>query len=245
MLGDQNSSIENPEKLGLFALTAYEIFHILQLESFSHLEVYVSIYEIYCEKLYDLLNERNIFSALEDKNGVFCLHKLSEININNPKDLIREINKGIKLRTVGTTGANSLSSRGHVIIDLKLRENNGNLFTNISFVDLAGTERAVDVIDSNKATKVDTAKINESLFCLKECIRAFKNNSNSYIPFRQNILTCVLRDSFIKDKSKMLMITNISPGLASIDYTMNSLRYTKMVKNDKNCEECKSLLFFY
>ena len=64
------------------------------------------------------------------------------------------IENGLNTRTTGVTGANLDSSRSHgvlqiVIKDRKTDEINGK----ITFIDLAGSERAVDTIDTNKQTK--------------------------------------------------------------------------------------------
>ena len=39
-------------------------------EGFNHLEIWVSFYEIYCKKLFDLLHERNVLQAREDRKQV-------------------------------------------------------------------------------------------------------------------------------------------------------------------------------
>jgi kinesin family protein 2/24 len=63
------------------------------------------------------------------------------------------IENGLKVRTTGVTGANSDSSRSHAILQISIKEPNGEPRGKISFIDLAGSERAVDTIDTNKQTK--------------------------------------------------------------------------------------------
>jgi len=235
MMGQDSNNQTLEENSGLIHLTAHDIFSFLSFDQFSHLEVYVSFYEIYCEKVFDLLNERNPITPLEDKNNTVNLKNLTEQQVRDEIHLTRVVKKGLKARTVGVTGANADSSRSHALIEINIREPEGKNFTKIVFVDLAGTERAVDVIETNKQTRFDTGKINEGLFALKECIRALRANGN-YIPYRKNQLTFVLKDYFSSQKTKMVMITNITPTLASVEYTLNSLRYAKMLKNDKNDE---------
>ena len=43
---------------GLYRMAASDIFMLLDHEEFSDLYATVSFYEIYCSKLYDLLNNR-------------------------------------------------------------------------------------------------------------------------------------------------------------------------------------------
>ena len=49
---------------GLYVLAAYDIINLL--EQFEELELYISFYEIYCGKLYDLLNNREAVFCRED-----------------------------------------------------------------------------------------------------------------------------------------------------------------------------------
>ena len=55
---------------GLYLLSAFDIFNYLSQDEFSHLEIWVSFYEIYCGKLFDLLNDRNLLIVREDGNQV-------------------------------------------------------------------------------------------------------------------------------------------------------------------------------
>ncbi|XP_015271868.1 PREDICTED: kinesin-like protein KIF2A [Gekko japonicus] len=62
-----------------------------------------------------------------------------------------------------------------------------------------------------------------------ECIRALGRNK-PHTPFRASKLTQVLRDSFIGENSRTCMIATISPGMASCENTLNTLRYANRVK---------------
>lgn len=52
MMGDPNNDIP-----GLYLLASKDIFNIINQWNLG-LKVFVSFYEIYCDKAYDLLNER-------------------------------------------------------------------------------------------------------------------------------------------------------------------------------------------
>ena len=226
MMGNANAKdLKNP---GLYLLSSYDVFSFLQKKEYAHLEIWVSFYEIYCNKLFDLLNGKNFLQAREDGKGNICIVGLVEKQIINLKNLMNLIDFGLKSRTTGVTGANDDSSRSHAILQIVLRDQNGDTHGKISFIDLAGSERAVDTIDTNKQTKIDGAEINKSLLALKECIRAMDQGS-LHKPFRGSKLTLVLRDSFIGN-CNTLMIANISPCLSCSEHTLNTLRYADRVK---------------
>ena len=211
---------------GLYLLAAYDIFTLLQ--NYQGFSIWISFYEIYCGKLFDLLNERKILTAREDGKQNICIAGLTEKNVTDLNILMQIIEYGLNCRTVGVTGANADSSRSHGIIQIKIKDSNLKDYGKISFIDLAGSERAADTIDVNKQTKFDGAEINKSLLALKECIRAL-DQDKKHTPFRGSKLTLVLRDSFIGN-CKTLMIANISPALGCSEHTLNTLRYADRVK---------------
>lgn len=61
---------------------------------------------------------------------------------------------------------------------------------------------------------------------------ARKNGSDTHVPFRASKLTLVLRDSFVSksDKSKIIMIACVGPGITSANHTINTLRYSDRLK---------------
>jgi len=114
------------------------------------------------------------------------------------------------------------------------------MFGKMSFIDLAGSERGADVVDTTKQTRMDGAEINKSLLALKECIRAL-DQDKKHTPFRGSKLTLVLKDSFTGN-CKTLMIGNISPSSAACEHTLNTLRYADRVKELKKPAEEKQAL---
>ena len=245
MLGNNHiKNDNNPQVPGLYLLSCIDIFNNLKKKEFSNLDIWVSFYEIYCNKLFDLLNNKNVLQAREDGKGNICIVGLIEKNTKNIQELLDIIDYGLTSRTVGITGANLDSSRSHAILQISIKTKQGENYSKISFIDLAGSERAVDTIDTNKKTKIDGAEINKSLLALKECIRAL-DLEKRHKPFRGSKLTLVLRDSFIGN-CLTLMIANISPCLSCSEHTLNTLRYADRVKelrkprHEKENENIKS-----
>ena len=229
MLGNNHIKNDNgPQVPGLYLLSCIDMFNFLKKKEYSNLELWVSFYEIYCNKLFDLLNNKNILQAREDGKGNICIVGLVEKHTKNIEELLDIIDFGLKSRTVGITGANLDSSRSHAILQITIKTKEKENYSKISFIDLAGSERAVDTIDTNKRTKIDGAEINKSLLALKECIRAL-DLEKRHKPFRGSKLTLVLRDSFIGN-CLTLMIANISPCLSCSEHTLNTLRYADRVK---------------
>ena len=135
---------------GMYLLAAQDIFTLLADPAYEGFSIRISFYEIYCGKLYDLLNERRVVQAREDAKQRVKIMGLTETNCASVHDLMNVIDYGLNARTTGTTGANMDSSRSHAILQIALKDPNGKNYGKMSFIDLAGSERGADTSDSGK-----------------------------------------------------------------------------------------------
>uniref|UniRef100_A0A672PEK4 Kinesin-like protein n=1 Tax=Sinocyclocheilus grahami TaxID=75366 RepID=A0A672PEK4_SINGR len=224
MGGDFSGKSQNSSK-GIYALAAQDVFTLLRQKRYADMDLcpYVTFFEIYNGKVFDLLNKKAKLRVLEDEKQQVNVVGLQEVPVSSVDDVIKMIERGSACRTSGQTFANASSSRSHAVLQVILRRRNF-LHGKFSLVDLAGNERGTDVSSNDRHTIVETAEINRSLLALKECIRSLGQNSE-HIPFRMSKLTQVLRDSFIGENSRTCMIAMISPGMNSCEYTLNTLRY--------------------
>lgn len=235
MMGVPKGNSERERTPGIFALAAQDMFRGLANKEFSNLGVYIAFYEIYCGKLFDLLNGRQMLQARENAKSNVVIVGLQEHLVENVQELLEVIEFGLNSRTTGVTGANVDSSRSHAILQICLKDSqnkeDGKLREHgkISFIDLAGSERGADTLDTDRQTRMDGAEINKSLLALKECIRALDQQSD-HTPFRGSKLTQVLKDSFVGSNCRTVMIANVSPCGSAVEHSLNTLRYAYRVK---------------
>ncbi|VAH02424.1 unnamed protein product [Triticum turgidum subsp. durum] len=213
----------------------------------QNFKLWLSYFEIYGGKLYDLLSDRRHLLMREDGKKQVCIVGLQEFEVSDVQVVREYIERGNAARSTGSTGANEESSRSHAILQLAVKKHiivtetrrqrdrdaneakNTKAVGKISFIDLAGSERGADTTDNDRQTRIEGAEINKSLLALKECIRAL-DNDQIHIPFRGSKLTEVLRDSFVGN-SRTVMISCISPNAGSCEHTLNTLRYADRVKS--------------
>ncbi|XP_009994623.1 PREDICTED: kinesin-like protein KIF2A isoform X3 [Chaetura pelagica] len=229
MGGDFSGKNQDCSK-GIYALAARDVFLMLKKPNYKKLElqVYATFFEIYSGKVFDLLNRKTKLRVLEDGKQQVQVVGLQECEVKCVEDVLKLIDIGNSCRTSGQTSANAHSSRSHAVFQIILRRK-GKLHGKFSLIDLAGNERGADTSSADRQTRLEGAEINKSLLALKECIRALGRNK-PHTPFRASKLTQVLRDSFIGENSRTCMIATISPGMASCENTLNTLRYANRVK---------------
>ena len=206
----------------------------------KNFKFFISFFEIYSGRLYDLLNNRNKVMALEDKNQKVQIYGLTEKEVFTPKEMQEIVDIANAMRTTHNTVTNETSSRSHAICNFTIKtegRKEDEEYAKLTLVDLAGSERATETQSNDKSRLAEGAEINKSLLALKECIRALdvrktKGNNDQHVPFRNSKLTLVLRDSFLGKGNlcKIIMISCVSPSNHSSNHTINTLRYADRLK---------------
>ena len=123
-MGGEFSGKNQNCKGGIYALAAADVFKRLNHAEYEGFSLGVSFFEIYSNKVFDLLNKKQRLRVLEDKDGNIRVVNLTTEEVDNVNDVIKILKEGSLCRTSGQTSANSNSSRSHAVFQLVL--NNGN-----------------------------------------------------------------------------------------------------------------------
>lgn len=102
----------------------------------------------------------------------------------------------------------------------------------INLVDLAGSERTKKTGSQGK-TLVEAQFINKSLSFLEQVVVALSESKRDHIPYRQNKLTYLLKDS-IGGNSRTCMIANIWPQESHLEETISTLKFASRMAKVSN-----------
>jgi kinesin family protein 2/24 len=79
---------------GIYAQTARDIFHRLSSPQYrSSVEIFVTFYEIYCGKVFDLLNNKKRLRVLEDQKGLVQVCDRKEQQVKSVQDVLNIIQR--------------------------------------------------------------------------------------------------------------------------------------------------------
>eukprot|EP01080_Neovahlkampfia_damariscottae_P002369 gene2369-2836_t len=214
---------------GMIQQSVHKIFSDFQHQKNISFSVESSFIEIYKDKIYDLLNlEKDIKYEIRHENEITTIVGLGKIKISSVDEFMKFMRIASKNRTKGITKKNDRSSRSHVIIQLKISNTNLQFKSTteglLNFIDLSGSERMSQTEGYDERSK-ETKYINKSLSCLGDVIHSIANKE-IFIPYRNSILTFLLKNSLSKN-SKVLMIVNISSNEDCMNESLNSLRFAK------------------
>eukprot|EP01062_Namystynia_karyoxenos_P027732 TRINITY_DN211_c1_g4_i3.p1 TRINITY_DN211_c1_g4~~TRINITY_DN211_c1_g4_i3.p1 ORF type:complete len:1099 (+),score=419.49 TRINITY_DN211_c1_g4_i3:82-3378(+) len=161
---------------------------------------------------------------------------ITRLNVHNAQETMRCMHGGMSYRATACHDLNATSSRSHAIFQLTVKQDTVVGTTRVStmnIVDLAGSERQ-KATGASGSVLTEAKNINQSLSTLRRVMDVLVENSktrrNNVPPFRESMLTWVLKDS-LGGNSKTVMIAAISPHLSNLDDTINTLRYALKAKS--------------
>ncbi|MED6243100.1 Kinesin heavy chain isoform 5A, partial [Ataeniobius toweri] len=143
----------------------------------------VSYFEIYMEKIRDLLDVTKInLSVHEDKYKVPYVKGCTERFVTSPEEVMDVIDEGKANRHVAVTNMNEHSSRSHSIFLINIKQENveteQKLCGKLYLVDLAGSEK-VSKTGAEGAVLDEAKNINKSLSALGNVISALAEGTPS------------------------------------------------------------------
>ena len=189
----------------------------------------VTAYQIYREKIYDMMNNNKLLQTW--KTDKLVIKNLQKKRLENVDTMMSRIQKN---RKMASTNMNNVSSRSHAIINIYC---GSKCYT---LVDMAGQESGVTSNKNERLVKKQGTSINLNMLALKECIRMY-HDKKAHIPFRRTLLTLALKPLFIK-QCYVSFICTISSA-QNIFYQIDSIRYASALydkdasKKDNNLNE--------
>ncbi|CBY21516.1 unnamed protein product [Oikopleura dioica] len=206
-----------------------------EIDESSSYVIFASFYELYNEKVYDLLvpvpkdKKRVGLSVKMDHRGAY-VHKLRQIRINSPNDALTLLKAGRQGLTTGTTRLNADSSRSHCLFTLRIAKKvNKNAFqvSNLAFCDLAGTERGKKLGKVDSKLLSESKTINKSLMQLRLVIsdlQGLQKDGNKVVSFRNSKLTQLMEPYLVGHSTTCIMIA-VSSDPENYDDTQRSLDF--------------------
>jgi len=241
---------DNPAEFGLIpriCFGLFEHFEACEEEGSTECSMEFSFLEIYNENLRDCLSPHNnaVLKVREDpREGTYITH-LTTVAVTNFEDILSLITIGNKSRAVASTKANVQSSRSHAIVTLSVRQRFRDApldglrtsalrqkLSKVHLVDLAGSERVTHSGAVGMRLR-EANNINKSLSVLGDVIKclgeASKQKSPGHIPYRNSVLTMVLRNS-LGGNSRTAMVAAVSPSSMDYEETISTLKYADNAK---------------
>ncbi|KAK2187568.1 hypothetical protein NP493_161g00027 [Ridgeia piscesae] len=231
---------------GIIPRTLSYIFDYYKQNPEFIFSTYISYLEIYNESGYDLLDPKHEAAKLEDLPKVLLmedsdqnihLKNLSTQEASNEEEALNLLFLGDTNRMIAETPMNQASTRSHCIFTIHITSREAGSATikrsKLHLVDLAGSER-VSKTGVNGVLLNEAKYINLSLHYLEQVIVALSERTRQHIPYRNSMMTSVLRDS-LGGNCMTTMIATCSVERKNIDETMSTCRFAQrvaLIKND-------------
>ncbi|XP_044888255.1 kinesin heavy chain isoform X2 [Mauremys mutica] len=230
--------LHDHQLMGIIPRIAHDIFdHIYSMDENLEFHIKVSYFEIYLDKIRDLLDvSKTNLAVHEDKNRVPYVKGCTERFVSSPEEVMDVIDEGKANRHVAVTNMNEHSSRSHSIFLINIKQENVETEKKLSgklyLVDLAGSEKVSKT--GAEGSVLDEAKnINKSLSALGNVISALAEGTKTHVPYRDSKMTRILQDS-LGGNCRTTIVICCSPSIFNEAETKSTLMFGQRAKTIKN-----------
>ncbi|XP_014767912.1 kinesin heavy chain isoform X2 [Octopus bimaculoides] len=230
--------LDKPSMHGIIPRIVQDIFnYIYGMDENLEFHIKISYYEIYLDKIRDLLDvTKTNLSVHEDKNRVPYVKGATERFVSSPEEVMEVIDEGKNNRHVAVTNMNEHSSRSHSVFLINVKQENVETQKKLSgklyLVDLAGSEK-VSKTGAEGAVLDEAKNINKSLSALGNVISALADGNKSHVPYRDSKLTRILQES-LGGNARTTMVICCSPASYNESETKSTLLFGQRAKTIKN-----------
>uniref|UniRef100_A0A3B3RE53 Kinesin family member 5A n=1 Tax=Paramormyrops kingsleyae TaxID=1676925 RepID=A0A3B3RE53_9TELE len=230
--------LHDQQEMGIIPRIAEDIFnHIFTMDENLEFHIKVSYFEIYMDKIRDLLDVTKTNLAVhEDKNRVPFVKGCTERFVSSPEEVMDVIDEGKANRHVAVTNMNEHSSRSHSIFLINIKqehiETEQKLSGKLYLVDLAGSEK-VSKTGAEGAVLDEAKNINKSLSSLGNVISALAEGTKTHVPYRDSKMTRILQDS-LGGNCRTTMFICCSPSSFNDAETKSTLMFGQRAKTIRN-----------
>ncbi|XP_029579365.1 kinesin heavy chain-like isoform X1 [Salmo trutta] len=230
--------LHDPNQMGIIPRIAEDIFnHIFGMDENLEFHIKVSYFEVYMDKIRDLLDVTKTNLAVhEDKNKIPYVKGCTERFVSSPDEVMDVIDEGKNNRHVAVTNMNEHSSRSHSIFLINIKqehtETEQKLCGKLYLVDLAGSEK-VSKTGAAGAVLDEAKNINKSLSALGNVISALAEGTKTHVPYRDSKMTRILQDS-LGGNCRTTMFICCSPSSYNDAETKSTLMFGQRAKTIRN-----------
>ncbi|KAK3272330.1 hypothetical protein CYMTET_19373 [Cymbomonas tetramitiformis] len=204
--------------------------------------VKLTCFEILGKRCFDLCGSepKQEVQMRVGEDGATHARGVTERVARDPEELQELLQAAVGQREVAATGTNATSSRSHAVYRLQLE--NGGSYT---VIDLAGNEGNLEMSQHSKKQMEEAAEINGSHSALRACLHA-RAVGSPHVPFRESVLTRVLRDPLTKADATTAVLSCLSPACTHLELTLRTLKSAMALMGDvKEAPAVESILKEY
>jgi hypothetical protein len=210
-------------------------------------EVKLSMVEVYCDQIRDLLAQPASSDLSNGPPALQCSRRdargrvvldCAEVVVGEYAKAEETLRLGFRNRAADATLCNDQSSRSHVVLTVEATGHTPGHTGRLVLIDLAGSENIQKSgADEGGKLLTEAKAINRSLSALADVVQAVAKRQ-TFVPYRNSRLTVLLEETL--SVAKICLLVHVSPLHVDVCSTGHSLQFAQRIReNDFGAQQLK------